>query len=225
MVQTFPTGLFGFLEQEVDIERQTLKGGTALSGEQDVVSADGGGRVFAEFAAGSLVDRDKILAWRALLGVLEEGVTRIVVPFCDPRHTPYGGRRAVPHSDGTPFSDGSLYIGGGPVAINTAIVNLRGTSLAVVGVFTQPLIGGEWFTIEHPTKGARAYKVRSVEPGEVAGVTIVSFVPPLREAVAAGAEVDFATPRCVMVQDGRASSRLQNRRYTEAAIRFIEAPN
>lgn len=229
MPDTFPTALFGFLEQEVDVERQTLKGGTALSGEQDVVSTDGGGRVFAEFAAGSLVDREVVLAWRALLGVLEEGVTRIVVPFCDKRHTPYapapGRPVGVPHGDGSPFSDSSLYVTSGESASGAAGggAALRGTSLSFVGVLGQPLLGGEFFTIAHPTKGDRAYKVRRVVE-QSAGGAVVEFVPPLREAVAAGTSVDFANPRCLMVQDGRASSRLSNRRYTEAAIRFIEAP-
>ncbi len=225
MALVFPTSRFGFLEQEVDVERQTLKGGTALSGEQDTISTDGGGRVFAEFAAGSLVDRDVVLAWRALLGVLEEGVTRVVVPFCDRRHTPYGGEHRVPHSDDTPFSDGTLYVGGGPVGFANAPYALRATRMQVVLNSVRPLIGGEWFTIVHPNKGERAYKVRGiVETNPDQRTAVVDFVPPLREAVLTGDTVDFHDPRCLMVQDGRASSRLQSRRYTEAAIRFIEAP-
>ena len=38
MVLVFPTGFSGFASPEVDIERRTLKGGTALSGEQDITS-------------------------------------------------------------------------------------------------------------------------------------------------------------------------------------------
>jgi len=219
----FPTSRFGFLEQEVDVERQTLKGGTALNGEQDLVSTDGGGRVFAEFASGALVDRDTVLAWRAVLGALEEGVTRAVVPFCDTRHQPHGPRHRVPHSDQTPFSDDSLYAGGGAVGRATNGAELRATQLAITVPLVQPLIGGEWFAIEHPGKGWRAYKVKGIVLQDAAGA-IVKFVPPLREAVAANEVVDFANPRCLMVQDGRASSRLSNRRYTDAAIRFIEAP-
>jgi len=222
MTLIFPTGRFGFLEQEIDLERQTLKGGTALNGEQDVTSTDGGGRVFAEFANGSLVDRDKTMAWRALLGVLEEGVTRIVVPFCDIRHQPYGGRHRVPHSDGTPFSDGTLYVGGGPIATAAAAAALRATSLRLNITLAQPLLGGEWFTVVHPTKGERAYKVRGVD-GQTAAAATVRFVPPLREAVPAGTTIDFRDPRCLMVQDGRASSR-KSGRLTPAAIRFVEAP-
>jgi hypothetical protein len=223
MALTFPTALFGFLDQEVDIERQTLKGGVALSGEQDISSTDGGGRVFAEFSNGSLVDRAKVLAWRALLGTLEEGVTPMVVPFCDIRHQPYGGEHRVPHSDDTPFSDGSLYTGGGPVASSAGAVARRGTITSLNIQLAQPLIGGEWFTVSHPTEGDRAYKVRSIDAQTPTTATI-RFSPPAREAWPAGTVIDFRDPRCLMVQDGRASSGLQGRRMTVAAIRFVEAP-
>lgn len=220
MVDTFPTALFGFKSQDIDIERQTLSGGTALSGETDVLAVDGGGRVYAAFDEGDLIDRDKVLAWRALLSILEEGVTQIVVPFCDIRHQPYGGEHRVTYGDGATHSDGSLFSGGGPFAEVTAPAALRATSIEFNGVFAQPLIGGEWFTVEHPTKGPRAYRVRKVTD---AGV---SFRPPLREAVAIGETLDFANPRCLMIQDpegGKPSSRIANRRHTVAQIRFVEA--
>lgn len=218
MADIFPTGRFGFMQQEVDIERQTLSGGTALSGDTDRISADGGGRVFAEFAGGELIDRDKVLAWRALLAVLDEGITPMIVPFCDPRHQPFGGEHVVTYSDGATHSDGTPFAGGGPFAEVTADAALRATTLSFNGAFSQPLIGGEWFSIEHPTKGERAYKVRTVDGGTL------TFRPPLREAVPVGAQLNFAAPRCLMVQDGRASSALVARRQTTAAIRFVEAP-
>jgi hypothetical protein len=218
MALVFPTSLFGFLEQEIDIERQTLKGGVAISGEQDITSTDGGGRVFADFAEGSLIDRAPTLAWRALQGILEEGVTPIIVPFCDIRHQPYGGEYRVTHSDGTSFSDDTLYAGGGPMARATADAALRATYLSISAQMAQPLIGGEWFTVVHPNKQERAYKVKSLE-----GQTGIRFVPPLREALTSGTTLDFRDPRCLMVQDGRASTR-KSGRMTPAAIRFVEAP-
>lgn len=220
MADVFPTALFGFKSQDVNIERQTLSGGTALSGETDVLSTDGGGRVYAEFGDGDLIDRDKVLAWRALLTILEEGVTAMVVPFCDIRHQPFGGEHHVTYGDGAAHSDGTLFAGGGPFGETTAAAALRATSLQFNGAFSQPLIGGEWFTIEHPTKGARAYRVRTVTGGEI------TFRPPLREAVVAGQQLDFANPRCLMIQDpegSKASAMISNRRHTVAAIRFVEA--
>jgi hypothetical protein len=216
---TFPTALFGFLEQEVDIEGQTLDGGTALSGASDKVATDGGGRVFAEFAGGNLVDRNKVLAWRALLANLENGVETMVVPFCDLRHQPYGNEHTVPYGDGAVHSDGTPFAGGGPFAESTADAALRATTIEFNAVLARPLLGGEWFSVEHPTKGWRAYKVRTVD----AEAGTMTYRPPLREAVPAGTQLDFANPRCAMVQDGRASARLGGRRHTVAAIRFVEA--
>lgn len=219
----FPTRLFGFSSKEMDIERQTLKGGTALSGEQDVTSTDGGGRVFAEFSGGGLVDRPTILAWRAILTALEEGVTRVVVMFCEARFTPYGGGHSVPHSDGSPFDDETLYSGGGPTAEADAPAALRAVSLRINTTFARPLIGGEWFAIEHPTKGWRAYRIMGITD-QTDDAATVTFRPPLREAVTAGEAIEFRAPRCLMVQDGRASTKTDYARYTEAAIRFVEAP-
>lgn len=221
MADRFPTGRFGFLEQQVDIERQTMEGGESLAGGSDRIATDGGGRVFAEFGGGELVDRDKVLAWRALLGILEDGVTPMVVSFCDARHQPVVGMKTTTYSDDTTHSDGTPFAGGagGAEVATTAAAALRATSLAFAGTFPTPLIGGEWFTIDHPTKGPRAYKVRTVN--DPAGT--LTFRPPLREAVASGTPLDFNDPRCIMVQDGRASSALVNRRQTTAAIRFVEA--
>ena len=219
MTYVFPTALFGFMQQEVDIERQTLSGGTSLAGDTDRISADGGGRVFAEFAGGELIDREKVLAWRAVLGTLEEGVTPAVVSFCDTRHQPYGGEHIVTYGDGAVHSDGTPFSGGGPRATAAAAAPLRATRVAISGAFSRPLIGGEWFTVTHVDKGPRAYKVRAIDEntGEL------SFRPPLRAAINAGDELDFAHPRCLMVADGRPGSALVNRRHTTAAIRFVEA--
>ena len=218
MADIFPTGRFGFMEQEIDVERQTLEGGEAISGGSDKISTEGGGRVYAAFGAGELVDRATILAWRAVLGLLEDGVTPMVVPFCDPRHQPIVGRASSTYSDGTTHSDGTPFAGnaGGTMATASAAA-LRATTLNFNAAFAQPLIGGEWFTIDHAAKGPRAYKVRRIGEGTL------SFVPPLREAIPNGTPLDFNTPRCLMVQDGRASAALMNRRQTTAAIRFVEA--
>lgn len=218
MAELFPTSRFGFMQQEVDIERATLEGGEAIAGGTDRISTDGGGRVFADFADGALVDRDTVLAWRAVLGMLEDGVAPMVVPFCDLRHQPYGLEQRVSYGDGATHSDGSLISGGGSIAETTAAAPLRATTLQMAGTFGRPLIGGEWFSIEHATKGWRAYKVRTVNDDGT-----LSYRPPLREAIDAGETLDFSNPRCLMVQDGRASSALFARRQTTAAIRFVEA--
>lgn len=218
MAAIFPTARFAFDEQEVDLERRTISGGISLSGEEDVIETDGGGRVFAEFANGPLLQREDQLAWRAIGTQFGAGTVPIIVPFCDKLHQPYGNEHLVPHSDDTPFSDDSEYEGGGPTATVTTAAALRATSLDISITAAQPLIGGEWFSILHPVKDWRAYNIATVE-----GSTI-TFRPPLREAVAAGTELDFAEPKCLMRVDGRPMRRLELGRYGEASIRFVEAP-
>jgi hypothetical protein len=123
----------------------------------------------------------------------------------------------VTYADGTVHFDDTPLVGGGPTAEATAAADLRAVQIEFTAQFGQPLIGGEWFGIEHPVKGWRAYKVQKID-----GNTL-HFRPPLREAVTIGTVLDFANPRCLMVQDGRASSALMGRRQTTAAIRFVEA--
>lgn len=217
MAKVFPTGLFGFKSQTVDVEYATVVGGVAITGDEDVTATDGGGRVFAEFGDGDLIDRDKVLAWRSLAGQLADGVTEMIVPFCDIRHQPYGGEHTVTYGDGTHHSDGTPFAGGGPEAEADAGAAIRATTLTITAAFGRPLLGGEWFGIEHATAGWRAYKVHTIGGAEI------TFLPPLREAIDAGTVLDFANPRCLMRQDSKASLGMVNRRHTVAAIRLIEA--
>lgn len=219
----FPTARFAFDEQEIDIEHRVISGGTSLSGEEDVIETDGGGRVFAEFMNGPLLDREAVLAWRAIGTRFGSGTELIVVPFCDMLHQPYGGTHSVPHSDDAPFSDDSEYSGGGPYATAAADAALRATTISLTIDLPQSLIGGEWFAIEHETKGWRAYNIATVEAQDETTAT-VTFRPPLREAVSEGDHIEFAQPRCLMRIDGRPGRSLELGQYGEASLRFVEAP-
>lgn len=218
MVDTFPTRTFGFKTKEVDIERQTLKGGTSLSGEQDVVSSDGGGRVFADFGDGDTVDVSATLAWRAFTGMAEEGVGLFVVPFCDPRHQPVR-TEVTTFGDGATFDDGAVFSGLVGSATASGSAALRAVTLNIVNGLPVPLVGGEWFTIVHPTKGERAYKVLRA-PSQ----SQIEFRPPLRQAIAAGTVMDFANPRCLMNVEGRPGTATSYARHSTPAVRFVEAP-
>lgn len=220
---TFPVCLFAFDAQEIDLERRTISGGTSINGEEDVIATDGGGRWFADFMDGPLIERETVLAWRAFTALAEEGVQEIIVPFCDPMHQPYGNEHLVPHSDDSEFEDETEYEGGGPVASIAADAALRATTVSLNIAFDQELIGGEHFSIRHPTKGWRAYRVRTIV-SQSATEAVVTFRPPLREAVTEGEEANFADPRCLMRVDGRPNNRLDLGNYGEAAVRFVEAP-
>lgn len=216
-MKVFPTCLFAPNGVEADIERRVVSGGTSLSGDETLIGTDGGGRVFAEFSEFYLDEPEVALAYRALSVIAEDGLVPLFVPLCDARHQPTVGHMTVPHSDGTPFADEALYQQQDGGVVTTAGAALRATFLAIQNVsLARPLLGGEWFSINHPTLRHRAYRVATVEGG---GIT---FRPPLREAVPAGTALNFADPLCTMRVDGAMRSP-SSMGYAEApALRFVE---
>lgn len=89
------------------------------------------------------------------------------------------------------------------------------------------LIGGEHFSIDHPVKGWRLYRI--VQVVDVAGdVHSVTIEPPLREAVAAAETAEFDAPRCVMTLDPASAPALAPRTGLALGQRvsavFREAP-
>lgn len=220
-MKVFPTCLFAPDGQEADLDRRIISGGTALSGNEDVVATDGGGRVFYEIADPYLDEPATALAWRALSAYLDGGVRPIIVPFCDGRHQPVGALIPTPHSDGTTFSDESEYE---PTLIGEAVgaADLRATTMSIrINALPRPLLGGEWFSIDHPSMRWRAYRIAEVL--SVAGsIATVSFRPPLREAVSNGDEIDFGNPRCTMRLEGAMRSPMQMGFASGGPVRFVE---
>lgn len=207
---------FDFQDQDVKREGLTTSGGTSLSGYEDVIRTDGGGFLSVEFLNGETWERQDTLAWRALTDAMDGGAVAVVVHFCDRLHQPVGDVLRVPHSDGTPFSDDSLYRSAGAEASTIAAAALRATSLRMRITSELPLLGGELFTIVHPTWGERAYRVIAID-----GDTI-QFRPPLREAVDAGTPLDFDDPRCRMRLSGAPSNGINMGRFQAVSARFVE---
>ncbi len=222
-MKQFPTCLFAPNDVNADIERRTISGGEAISGDEDLIATDGGGRVFVEFDDPYLDVPRVAKAWRAVSAYLDGGARAIIVPFCDARHQPTQGRVTTTHSDGTTFSDETEYVQGdafGEIAVSAA---LRATTLQLQGlVLPEDLEGGEWLSIDHPTMRWRAYRIAEITAYDaVAGTAIVSIRPPTREAVEAGTIVDFADPRCTMRLDGPMPSPTSIG-YASGNARFVE---
>jgi hypothetical protein len=175
----------------------------------------GGGYWVAEFTNGQTFERDDTLAWRAITAGMDNGAAAVIVEFCDRLHTPNGGEMGVAGST-QQFGDRRSFTGPGVVATTIAPANLRGTSLGIDIDSERELVGGESFTIVHPTWGERAYQVVSVS-----GSTI-RFRPPLREAVTTGTALDFDNPRCRMRMASPASNALNIGRYGSCSISFVE---
>lgn len=220
---------FHFENQDVRVIGSEVDGGTSLSGIKDVVETSGGGYwqgdwSDADFGGRSDDERAETLAWRAVNAGLGGG-RRVVVPFCDRWHQPVLDRVTVPHSDGTPFSDGSEYDSGGASSTVLAVVNgqaggLNCTILDIAITSERALMGGERFTHVHPTWLERAYEIGSVE--DIAGGKRISFHPPIRGGIEAGDPLDFDDPRCVMRRVSDPTNALSMGLYSSASITMVE---
>lgn len=193
-MDTWPRHLFPPVEERWRLMQVALSGPTAVAGVNRFARTDGGGVWVCEMTGIWLRTTAQIKAARALEALLDGGATSIIVPMCETAFAPYpNGYSAhlVPHSDGTPFSDDTLYQGGLIDVTLAEAAALRATSLSVNLTASADLTGGERFSINHPGKSHRPYTVGKV------GDTL-TIRPPLREATAADTELNFDSPRCVM---------------------------
>jgi hypothetical protein len=213
--RTFHPCAYNFRTTNIRRVGNVSDGGTSLSGVSEEIEADGGGFLQADFGDGFTLDKTTGNAWRALSDA-DAGEAYVVLLCAERLFQPVGALATVRHSDATPFSDITPYTSSGADYTTTANAPLRAISLQISGAAELPLIGGELFSIEHPTWGWRAYRVRSID-----GDTI-SFRPPLREAVIAGTELEFDTPRCQMRFVGVVGNETEIGRYTSCAVSFAE---
>lgn len=222
-MKVFPTCLFSPGDVQADLERRALAGGVSISGDEDVVATDGGGRVFFQISNVAIFDRVPALAWRAIDAYLDGGARAIIVPLCDARHQPVSGSVSVTHSDGTPFGDESEYSQGDASAQIAIDADLRATTLYLENLVTgKDLMGGEWLSIDHPTMRWRAYRIAEIiDFDALASTATISIRPPLREAVVAGDDVDLSNPRCTMRLDGNMHSPMSFG-YAAGSARFVE---
>lgn len=219
----------------------TTPGVTAQS-VAPLVRSDGGGlwscsmtNVSLSGRVGSnLKDKQRIrvatLLWRAVRQIADGGVNAIVVPRNDALFRPWPDGVSqtigldVPHSDGTDFSDCEGYYQS-VIDITANAAALRATSLDVTINYAGELMGGESFSINHPTMGWRLYEIATVDQVSDTEATI-TFNPPLREAVTSGTVLEFDRPRCIMRLAATNSMDLSVVPWTfnTASVSFIEAP-
>lgn len=183
----------------------TVGPGQSATGAFYVGRMDGGGMWRAQWTNVNLRTADHVRCWRAIAALAENGVVPLVVPHCDKRHFPapiiqghplysYG---PIPHSDGSLFSDGSGYYQPVVSAESVGDALLRAVSIVIHFIAGSALRGGEVFSVCHPIQGWRRYEIKAVELNDD-GDSVVTFRPPLREAVVDGTDIEFDYPRCVM---------------------------
>jgi len=199
----------------------TTAGPVALSGYRQAVESPAG--VWSATMSGfRIVSPAEIKMWRALSVQIKGRVTPVVVPVFDrdellPIIGPPG---YVPHSDGSTHSDGTLYRTGRAQVITDQVVARGAVSMRVELISAAAIEPGMHFSVGH-----RLYRVESITA--IAGSkTTMRFWPMAREAMIAGAELDFDTPVCKVrfVDDGVMDHVLDHGRTSFPQIRCIEDP-
>lgn len=220
MTLRWPVGVLRPQNVAFDIAPRSLAGPSSVSGKTQVVSSDAG--IWkATFGNVVINRRDRVLTWRGIDTLMEGRLGTILVPLCRGyQPVPQESDElslydTVPHSDETPFSDGSKYQGDVISVTALGAVPVRAVSMVVDVEVAGDIQPGQHFSIEE-----RLYRVRSFDQdtGEL------TFRPPLREAVEDGAELNFDDPVCRMrlATDDAMDLELALRRFGSPTVSFIE---
>lgn len=223
----FPTRLFGPTSLQARLVGQAITGGVSLSGEAQFADVGGGGRWVIDFGESALWTPDKVLAWRRFVAAADGGAQWLIVPLADRLHQPLTPKYTGTDTFGTAtwVADVTAWTAEEVTATTSADAALGATSMTFDFTAPQALVGGEHFSILHATLGWRLYRVSRVISGGAVGSAVstqVKFRPPLREAAASGAALNFESPRCVMRVDGDISESLEMLKRGKAQARFIE---
>jgi hypothetical protein len=188
----WPYQLLSPRAEKWDLSGVGINGGVSVAGTTSSARTDGGG-LWVGSQNFLLSTRAQIKTLRAIAAALDGSVNPIVCFSYERPYAPEGADAyAVPFSDTSPFSDGTEWSGVPTTIYTSAPAALRATTLEFA-LLDGELEGGERFTIRHPSMGARRYVISAVNLTE----GTITIRPPLREAVAAGTELDFINVGCV----------------------------
>lgn len=219
----WPVGVLRPRNVSFDIYPRTLAGPTSVSGATQVVSSDAGlWRI--TFGDITVRNRSEVLAWRGVDALLEGRLNPVLVPFCRAYQPVPAGAVAVglydgvTHDDDTPFDDDAPYVSTVIEIETSASASAGATTISVTVGYADTIVPGQPFSI-----GERAYRARTITYASATAATI-TFRPPLREAVASGAELNFDNPVCRMrlASDAEMSLDLNGRRRATQTVNFIE---
>lgn len=227
----FPTRMFNPPSLRVRLTGAALDGGRSLAGEAQFADLSGGGRWVAEFGETNLWRREKVLAWRRFAAAIDGGAAQVLVPLADRRHQPLVNPLTTPDPFGlaTWVEDETDWTPDQVTAEVTADADAGATELAFTFDAPLPLLGGEHFSILHPTWSWRLYRVSRVKSGGAGSgdATVIDFRPPLREAIVAAESpatlLNFDSPRCLMRATGDVDPTIELLRFGRAEATFEEA--
>lgn len=219
-----------------EIIAASIESGRSLSGVALSADVSGGGywRIKYSNIQLSNANSTQLKYWNLLRHQLTGNVRQIVVPFLIDvlQPQPPSGGRFVPTecSDGTTTTDGYGTTDMMPMTANFGALPVNAAIMAFLYPARIPLLGGETFDILHPVKGYRAYAITdflSVLAPDANGMVAyqVAIRPPFREAVPAGAAMNFDRPRCTMrLEPGtKMPFEIEKSWYSRPEISLVEA--
>lgn len=203
-----------------NLAHRNLRGPSSISGITQTVSSDAAiwhaslGPVFLD-----RVERRRL--WSALGVIMEGGLVPILVPIYSldrplpPEAEGLGLYDPVPYGDGSLFSDGTGYVNRVIDVVCAEDAARRAVRMKVTVNYAAAIEPGMHFSV-----GERLYRIRTFDPdtGEM------TFRPTLREAVAAGTDLEFDQPVCRMklLQDGGMDME-ETATVSMPTVTFIEA--
>jgi hypothetical protein len=223
VIKTFPATIARENSAMFELTGMTISSGQTASGVMPLARMDGGGLWKATFSDVAIVTIEQVLAWRQIAAYCDGGVSPIIVPFCETRYQPGLAKLAqtfVPHSDDTPHSDDSPYSGGSRLdARFGAPAVLRQTVVHISFLTGGPFVGGEHFSVNHPTIGPRLYRVVNADG------PLVEIRPPLRGPIPTGTILELEHPACVMrlATSDAMDLTLTQRKFGRPSVDFLEA--
>lgn len=228
----WPAGIFPAPRQRWQLRGVAITTAPSISGPTQTARADGGGYWAVELNDIALRSADQLRAWRAWEMMLDGGAQEFVFSLCDPRQRPTlylpDGRPVrttfTLHSDSAPFADGARYAAHPIDSRALEASALRATTITFRMNSGHEIRTGEHFSINHPGKGWRMYRVRSVllRNGNDYSIT---FRPPLREPIKAGIWLEWNEPKLVMRLDGVDGMSVEIEEHMRAteSVTFVES--
>lgn len=182
---------------------QLIGGGAALAGPGQTVDWSAGGWWGGRLEGVRVSRPEQHLVLRSLLMHASTGGLITMPIIDDPQRPMIDGlvdTGPVRFNDGTAFSDGSVFTSR-KIIFELAENGREGDTEIIMrrrDGNSRALIGGEYWSFDHPQASHRLYCAEAVERETASGRFAVRFGVPLRTDMARGAFADFEAPRLTM---------------------------
>lgn len=220
----FPAHLFNPQTVRAGIMPNVISGGTAISGDETVIQTDGGGRWRIEYSDIDIDDPELERLWDQWISYLRGGSRAVLVPVLSTRTAPrpyVGGDGTDPSDliwDDDAFPSFVRFASPHIIASTVGTAALRATTLTVDVIQGARIRGGEKFSV-----GKRAYLIERVTARTGQQATCI-ISPPLREAITAGAALNFEWPmvQCRAEIGQSLIPDMEMGMYSNVSISFVE---